>query len=451
MTDKAPEEVKPVTKTNKIPIDKPRVKKQWKNPALRMMGIPRFSLPSRNWMIFWSVCAGIGGGIWYDKREQSKIRIKWMEEVKNISEQKYGPDRLPRKLTIYIAPPPNDFLESSLKVFRKFVKPVLNASAIDYQIYTENRQGDIRSAVAQSVRELRLKKLQEQKDQEELEAAAIYNKSWTKFFKQIPGYFKPKSAEDEAKLTSRAELYKPVDVLGLYHLVQPVDVVSDDEDFVNAGGVICIGRGAYKEFMTGVHEGLLGPLEKPQELIDEEQKLKEEKEQKIQEKLKEGKTFDDDNDEDEDGNKKKDPVTKPYINPEQYGDAKLAPELDWSQVITNDKVPAIFEQPIYVFPVPNLLGFLKTPEKIYRYYTTRRLADDYGFRTTSIVYNKSRKFLYKDTLMAKEEELDWPKKWIETGKEKNAEWVKEVEVDERITSRFRVFDPKLVEQGERKV
>ena len=27
-------------------------KKGWSNPALRMMGIPRISLPSRNWMIF---------------------------------------------------------------------------------------------------------------------------------------------------------------------------------------------------------------------------------------------------------------------------------------------------------------------------------------------------------------------------------------------------------------
>lgn len=445
MSDKVPEDNN-VPKTNKIPIDKPRVKKQWKNPALRMMGIPRFSLPSRNWMIFWTVCAGVGGGIWYDKHEQSKIRIKWMEAVKQISEQQYPSDRLPRKLTVYIAPPPNDFLDSSLKVFRKFIKPVLNASAIDYQIFTENRQGDIRSAVAQRIRDLRLKKIQEQKEQADREAASKHQRSWSAFFGKIPEYFKSKPVEAE-KLTRRAELYSPADVLGLYQLVPPIDVVSDDEDFVHAGGIICVGRGAYKEYMTGVHEGLLGPLEKPQALVEEEQRLKEEKELKIQENLKEGKSFDED-DEDEDGNKKKDPVTKPYINPEAYADALLAPELDWTHVVTDGKVPAIFEQPVYVFPVPNLLGFLKTPEKIYRYYTTRRLADDSGFRTTAVVYNKTRPFLYKDTLMAKEEELDWPKKWVETGKEKDAEWVKEVEVDERITSRFRVFDPELVEKDE---
>ena len=46
---------------------------------------------------------------------------------------------------------------------------------------------------------------------------------------------------------------------------------------LSAGGIICVGRGAYKEYLSGVHEGLLGPLEKPQSVIDEETKLAEEK------------------------------------------------------------------------------------------------------------------------------------------------------------------------------
>ena len=61
-------------------------------------------------------------------------------------------------------------------------------------------------------------------------------------------------------------------------------------------------------------------------------------------------------------------------------------------------------------------------------------------RTATIVNNKSRPFVYKDVLMAKEEEMDWPKKWVEKGKERNSEWVQELEHDERVTSRMKVFE-----------
>lgn len=84
---------------------------------------------------------------------------------------------------------------------------------------------------------------------------------------------------DEEELKSRSDLYKAKDVLGLYK-VFPADINVKSEDAIDdssAGGIICVGRGAYKEYLSGVHEGLLGPLEKPQSVIDEETKLAEEK------------------------------------------------------------------------------------------------------------------------------------------------------------------------------
>lgn len=422
-------------------------KKLWSNPALRAMGIPRISLPSRNWMIFWTVVAGLGGGIAYDKYEQSKIREKWMTEVQALSQETYTTQRIPRKLTIFIAPPPNDFLEESLKVFRKYIKPVLNASAIDYQIYTETRQGDIRMAVANKIRELRKEKINQTTENEQQLATAAYNKSWGKFFKvTVPEFFtkpfKKHEPEDESALIKqRNELYTPKDVLGLYRVVDPIEVVKDDTvDLVDAGGVICIGRGAYKEYMTGLHEGLLGPLEKPQALIDEEKAAAEEKQRELDEKIKNGENT---NDEDEDS--KKEPVVKPYITPEQYENASLPSEFDFSSTVKDkDGVPVLFEQPVYVFPVPNLLGFSTIPRKIYRYYTKRFLADDYGFKSTAVVFNKSRPFKYKDSLFAKEEEVDWSKSWVEKGKERNSEWVQDLVVDERISSRMRVYDETMM-------
>lgn len=431
-----------------------KVKKEWKNPALRMMGIPKFGLPSRNWMIFWTVLASIGGGIAYDKYEQSQIRKKYMKMVEHLGEEVYSEKRIPRKLTIFIAPPPNDFLEESLRYFRKFVKPILNSASIDYEIYTENRQGDIRSQVAEKIRQLRRSKI------EKLEP-------------------EPKTGDEEFK--HRHELYEAKDILGLYQLVNPFKTVRDDEvDVLNAGGVVCIGRGTFKEYMNGVHEGLLGPLEpvvteqsgepnegakiaeieteapqaaettplaettevsQPAELKTDTQSEGTEV-QSLDAKLEEAKQESSEDSDEE----KLPPVPKPYITSDQYANHQLAPELDFGNgPVLNDKnVPVLFEQPVYVYPVPNLLGFFNTPQKIYRYFTKRNVAEDYGKRTLAIIYNLHRDFEFKDKFAGKEEELDWPKKWIEKGKTNGSEWVQELEVDDRVVGRMRVYDENLI-------
>lgn len=405
-------EVKAETKAEapKPEVPPVKAKKGWLNPALRAMGIPRLSLPLRNWMIFWLVLASIGGGIAYDKYQQKQIRHKYMDMVKHLGEEVYANDRIPRKVTVFIAPPPNDFLDESLRYFRKYVKPILNAAAVDFEVYTENRQGEIRNQVAERIREMR-REAAEPKKQEQPE-------------KQTTG--------DEEETRSRHLLYNPRDVLGVYRIFGEITPKRDDETAERAGGVICIGRGSYKEYITGVHEGLLGPLDKPAALVEEEAEY----ERKAEEDKKDKLVVDDD---DEDSKK---PVTKPYILPLEYDAAALAPELDLSRTVLNKKnVPVLFEQPVYAYPVPNLLGFLTMPQKIYRYFTKRTVAEDYGRRTLAIIYNEVRPFEFKDQYMAKEEELDWPKKWVQKGIDKGSEWVQELAVDQRVTGRMSVFEP----------
>jgi import inner membrane translocase subunit TIM54 len=457
-------------------VNKPPVKKGWSNPALRMMGIPKISLPSRNWMIFWTLLASVGGGVAYDRYQQKQIRKKWMEKFEPLGEEAYRTDRIPRKLSVFIAPPPNDYLDSSMVYFRKYVKPLLNASAIDFDVFTENRQGDIRAAVAERIRELRIETNENAKKAQEEAKQEQYDASWTKFFKKdVPNFFTLKfqsnSKEDEA-LVSSNDLYSPKDVLGLYYLKEPIDAKRDDElNPMEAGGVICIGRGAYKEYMTGVHEGLLGPLEAPEEVrtITEVDPQVTENEPETAHNDNESKAVvelpvlpTDDLPADsvdkqdavpetpsetaentpnaEEGDNEK-PVPKPFITPDEYPNATYAPEFQNVSLIMNKKnVPVIFEQPVYVFPLPIVSGFLNTHRKLYRFFTKRNVADDYGCRTSVVVQNVSRPFVYKDQFMAKEEELEWPKKWVATGKEKNSEWVQELVTDDRVTTRMKVFD-----------
>lgn len=412
-------------------MSKETPKKGWSNPALRMMGIPRIALPSRNWMIFLSIVGAIGGGIGYDKYQQRQIRQKYVEKVEKLGLEQYASDRVPRKLSIFIAPPPDDFLESSLVYFRRWIKPILNSAAIDYDIYTENRQGEIRSQVAEKIRQLRRQKRDEKSASEEAK----------KEKKTV------KSGVDEEELVARHELYKPQDVLGLYRIFTPFQPKRDDEENDElAGGVICVGRGAYKEYISGVHEGLLGPLDAPEPTPEPEAPTLVEPEDGTVKTLDE-KTIETDPKTTPEPEKKEEdeepeiPIPKPYILPAQYPEAALAPELDMLHTIKNEKnVPVLFEQAVYVFPVHNLLGFLNFPKKIYRYFNRRTVAEDFGHRTMAIVDNTTRAFEFRDQLQAKEEELDWPKKWVEKGKTKGSEWVQELEVDERITRRMRVFE-----------
>lgn len=435
-------------------------KKQWSNPALKAMGIPKVSLPSRNWMIFWTVLASIGGGIYYDKHQQKLIREKYTKQVEHLAQEVYAADRLPRKLTIFIAPPPNDFLEESLRHFRKYIKPILNSAAIDYEIYTETRQGDIRSQVAEKVRQLRRAHIEEQKLEQQKQAEEAYERSWTNFFNvqknRVASLFSKK--EEPEVFKARNELYTAQDVLGLYRVFEPKTPVRDNaEDPLLCGGIVCIGRGSYKEYVNGVHEGLLGPLEKPEAAAVEPaiSPLEQGAEQSIaagevpvETPSPETVLPDADKQEDiqpdseEEGPKdQQPPVPAPYIAPTDYSNGKLAPELNFSKTILNEKgVPVLFEQPIYVFPIPKISGFMRIPEKIFNYFTTRNLAESVSAKTMVVVEGKSRPFEFKDKYLAGEEELDWPKKWVEKGKTKKSEWVQDLEIDDRVTSRLRVFD-----------
>ncbi|EGV64518.1 hypothetical protein CANTEDRAFT_103890 [Yamadazyma tenuis ATCC 10573] len=374
-------------------------KKGWSNPALQMMGIPCLSLPSRNWMIFWTVLASIGGGYAYDRYEQKQIRKQYMAKVEELGREPYDSHRLPRKLTVFIAPPPDDFLEVSMGYFRRYVKPVLNSASIDFDILVANKQGDIRSSVSERIRQLRRDAIQNNQTPPQNSNGT----SWTKLltFKNVK------------------ELYDTKDVLGFYYRYPTITPVRDDVNAAShAGGVVCMGRGAYKEYIQGVHEGLLGPLEAPQ--IEEQVSVE-------------------NSDEEQDKNEAKAPA--PFIKPEQYPQAQLAPELDLSSIIRDDKgVPVLFEQPIYVFPVMNVLGFKNTLRKIYNFFTKRHAAEDFSERTLHIVDNKVVPFEYKHQYLAKEEEPLWPKHWVEKGKERNSEWVQEMITDDRVTSRLKVIE-----------
>ncbi|ODV94355.1 hypothetical protein PACTADRAFT_4297 [Pachysolen tannophilus NRRL Y-2460] len=443
------------------------------NPAFEAMGLPRLKLPSRNWSIFWATLSLVGGAILYDKHQQKKIREEYMTKISLDSQvgatgKPFDIDRIPRKLTIFIAPPPSDYLEESLRIFRKYLKPIINSAAVDFEVFTEERQGDIRYKVAQDIRQLRKEYLARQggnaklpqekaitaldatqKDESFIKPTSVFH--WSDNIKSSgPPVYDHETLEPIAKLST---ILTPRDLLGVFSKKMNIEqdvhggIVGEDELVSrpqDAGGVICIGRGAYKEYLTGLHEGLLGPLEEPQ--IKTTAKIEEVPTEiadsdiatpsKIEKEIEKEK-----NDEDE---KKISPIPKPYITPSQYASAELAPELDLSVQLKNFKnEPAYFQQPILVVRSYNLLGFLNTPERIKRFFQKRYQTQEYCKEISSVIYECKRPMDLKDVDLCKEEETDWPKKWVEQGHEKQSLWVADLNADQRVVDHLYIFDSEV--------
>lgn len=456
MTDRVKEKVPASAVKNVKPP-----KKIFTNPAFQAMGIPAMKLPSRNWTIFWLGVSAAIGGFAYDKYQQKQIITKYTNMVKPLAEEKMDTKTVPRKITVFIAPPPSDYLETSLKIWRRYVKPVLYYAGLDYDVVEEDRQGVIRTEVANRIRELRKNALKVEDSPEMAE--------------------KPKE-KGEIELTRAQEIelgkqYKNNfdwrDAIGIFYKHdKPKDIISEDlksPDPLETGGVICLGRGAYKEYLAGLHEGLLGPIEPPvienivepekinsgdaqiqktptTDLHDEKIKVMEEQLEEVpitvDETIAENKPESNDNNESEEEKKKDEEadikVLKPFILPSEYESSAFPPLELQSQgdIIRDDKtsIPILIHQPLLVIPVPNLIGFLAIPQRIYRFYRKRYMTEEICSEVTQLVQRDSlRPFQAPNDLqLAVDEEHDWPNSWIKQGLKRKSEWTRDVVVDPRL-------------------
>ncbi|KAJ7112428.1 inner membrane protein import complex subunit Tim54-domain-containing protein [Mycena crocata] len=198
---------------------------------LRYTGIPpswldkRPKLPSRNWLIFLSVTSSVAGLYIYDRRQCKAIRKRYIEKVQDLADEPVGPLYRPRKVTVYGGKWPGDEdHDQPLKYFRKYVKPILVAAAVDYVMVGGKRLGDIATRVADDI-----------KKQRRLEAGL---ESRPEIFSQLPTYMTP-AEERQSQLD---------------------------------GGIVIIGRPTFKEFMAGLKRGWTEPSDK----VDTEELLAQE-------------------------------------------------------------------------------------------------------------------------------------------------------------------------------
>jgi import inner membrane translocase subunit TIM54 len=371
-----------------------------------MMGLPALprKLPSRNWLIFLSISTSFAAAIIYDKREKNRATAKWRRAVAPLSQELLPhASQLPRKLTVYLESPPGDGLRTAQDHFIEYVKPVLAASGLDWEFVQGRQQGDVRAAVAEKIR--RTRKAHERPDEE------------------LP-------QTDESIVEQQRKK------IGL-------------ADYEGIKGDIVIGRHTWKEYIRGLHEGWLGPLDPPPLSVVETLEDKPEPENPSAESDGDKKPEDQKPEEKKDETPKRPPQPRPHNSPDDYSSAALP-----------DTLPAEFS-PSTPIAFPHRLGFRHTFVRLGRFLTRRHLADDIGREVAAVCFAASRDWRQADgqheqQLVLKSEENDWPKfvwkdepepaaedpekmkKAAEPPKEKI--WASDMAVDSRILERMRRFE-----------
>ena len=397
-----------------------------------LIGLPRIraKLPSRNWLIFLSVTGSFTSILLYDRYQKRRIERKWCNVVSHIAKEPLLVKQMPRKITIFISAPPGDGLRAAREYFQDYVKPVLVAAALDWDVVEGRREGEVRAGLAEKIRKSRRR-----------------NGETSKATPPEP---------DAEELTLQAR--------------QAIGVQA----WSGSQGDLIIGRHTWKEYVRGLHEGWLGPLDPPPEQLPSTRKpdiLDEAPVSDTEERLKD----DEASPATEVPQPAPDPPRKPspptpFISPSQYLTSSIAPS-----------APAVFP-PSLPLSLPHILGFTNTPIRIYRFLTRRYHADKVGHEVASLVlaaqtrsYDYHASFassidpdspiagagartstsdselgdvlesgkLWEQQRLLAEEEPEWhksarkPNPEGEEGKERV--WLEDMVVDERIGGRMRTF------------
>ena len=402
------------------------------------IGLPnmRFKLPSRNWMIFLTITGSFTGAIMYDRREKRRVQQKWAELVAHLSKESLPIDQMRRKLTVYLSAPPGDGLRVARDHFKEYVKPILVAAALDYNVVEGRREGDVRAGTAENIRKMRRK---------------------------------------------AGESSSVVEEVGVEAVVAATREQMGIHDEPGPKGDLVIGRHTWKEYVRGLHEGWLGPLDAPPpppeepsieaieapiadkapEATSPEISTIESLESSLDADKKDD-TPDPKAEEAKEAEKEKSDKpagpTPAYISTSEYSSVSLPPSLPQS---FDSSMPVDF---------PHILGFLNTPIRMYRFLTQRYLAENVGREVAAIVLaanarpyhdntfsadseptgasvdstpSPDRSFAdlpprnYEQQTVLKDAEKEWHKsvrKREEDDKER--EWLDDVVLDQRIASRM---------------
>lgn len=160
------------------------------NPAFRYLGIPsswldsssrrtKFRLPSKNTTTFLITTTSLISLYLYDRRQCHNLKQAYIKKVQHLSESLLQPDHqitvhqnnsnhldwMPRKVNVYGARIPEDVqVDRAAQWFKKYVKPILVAAAIDYTIHNGTSPGALGRKISEEIRDRRIIEAAREKD-----------------------------------------------------------------------------------------------------------------------------------------------------------------------------------------------------------------------------------------------------------------------------------------------
>lgn len=370
-------------------------------------------------MIFLTITGSWTAAVVYDRREKKRIQQKWTKVVEHIAKEPMNERQMPRKLTIYLSAPPADGLVAARDHFNEYVKPILVAAALDWDAVEGRREGDVRAGLAERIRRLRWKRGESVKEEPEIDIKDIIEES-----------------------RSRAGV----------------------PEWDGLAGDIVVGRHTWKEYVRGLHEGWLGPLDPPPSVnLYESAPSAPDTPPAASVATSEKSTVSTATDDTtpttvhetpapSDTDKTKEEITKPkkkkqippFITTAEYSQAQLPPTCP----------PAI--GPSTTIALPHLLGFFNFPIRMYRFLNRRKVADDAGRQTVAAVLGAYRPYLTPSEVASSEdsEGAQWEQQrllaheeseWHKTAKERKEDegervWLDDMVIDPRVGEKMRKFE-----------
>lgn len=382
-------------------------------------------------MIFLSITGSWTAALLYDRREKKKAQAKWCKLVSHLSEEELPPNGLPRKVTVFLTSPPGDGLRSAREHFVEYVKPVLVAAAMDWDVIEGRREGEVRAGLAERIRR------QRRRQGESAEAELEFDKI---------------EALTVARQSNGVQAYEGV------------------------RGDIVVGRNTWKEYIRGLHEGWLGPMDAPKTVpeIPNLQEAQNQRSADVSVTIPEPaaipaavssptatvddasptatlpsettsattKPVEEEKKEEEPKKPAKKPMPPPFINTDAYANATLS-----------SSTPPEFPPSIPI-SFPHILGFFNTPIRMYRFLQQRKVADNIGRQTAALVLAAHRPYqqgrsesneteeIWEQEAVLLREEKEWHKSARQRTDNDDRErvWLDDMVLDRRVASRMSRFE-----------
>ncbi|KAI9479518.1 mitochondrial import inner membrane translocase subunit Tim54 [Zychaea mexicana] len=322
--------------------------------------------PSKGTVIFCSVLSAISGTVYASSESTKKARQAHCDKVSFLADRPCGVHEMPRKVCVYLMPPPGDSIEKSRVWFREYIKPILVAGAVDYDVKEGKDAGAVESAVCEEIKRMR---------REEAAAAAATTDP------SVPAIDAPLQSEDPHKSNPFAPLMK--------------DVQKKIQEQNHYDGVIAIGRLAWREVLNGVAKGChADPFEKPKEEQQKEEQ-KEESTGELDQQQQQQQQFEGES-------------NVPIEEPSKQEEVMMTDLVEENPVqkVDHFSIPANMSPIIYV-PHENIIGWTNIPYRLFRWVTDYTRMEDIGQYAVDVILKQTRALQVEDIDVGQQEKKYW--------------------------------------------